>query len=107
MMSSHNPPLIRISRLDNVLVAVRPLEPGTLLEVDGATIPLEVRVGLGHKIASRDISAGEKIIKYGVPIGSATTAIRAGETVHLHNMKSDYLPTHSRGRGTCETHAQH
>lgn len=79
------------------MVAVRTLEAGTLLEIDGKTISLGVAVGLGHKLAARDIEPGEKIIKYGVPIGSATTAIRTGETVHLHNMKSDYLPTYLRG----------
>lgn len=56
-------------------------------------------LGLGHKIASRDIAAGEKIVKYGAPIGSATTAIPAGEHVHLHNMKSDYLPTFTLEEG--------
>jgi len=30
-----------------------------------------------------------------VPIGSATRAIKAGEHVHLHNMKSDYIPTYT------------
>jgi hypothetical protein len=45
-------------------------------------------------VAARDISAGEKIFKYGAPIGSATRDICAGSTVHVHNMKSDYLPTY-------------
>jgi altronate dehydratase len=56
-------------------------------------------VPLGHKVAARDIAAGEKIIKYGAPIGSATCAIRAGEHVHTHNLRSDYLPTFARGEG--------
>jgi hypothetical protein len=52
-------------------------------------------VKLGDKVAARDLAAGEIIRKYGVPIGSATRAIEAGEHVHLHNMKSDYLPTYT------------
>ncbi|WP_316791162.1 UxaA family hydrolase [Pedobacter frigoris] len=51
--------------------------------------------GIGHKIADCLIREGEKIIKYGVPIGSATTTIEIGEHVHLHNMKSDYIPTYT------------
>lgn len=98
-MNPETPPLLRISPDDNVLVAVRTLEPGTMLEIDGRAIPLAVRVGLGHKLAARDIPPGGKIIKYGVPVGSATTAIPAGGHVHLHNMKSDYLPTCLRGKG--------
>ena len=97
-MIPETPNLLRISPADNVMVAVRNLEPGTFLEINGRMIPLEARVGLGHKLAARDIAPGEKIIKYGVPVGSATTAIPAGGHVHVHNMKSDYLPTCLRGK---------
>ena len=44
----------------------------------------------GHKIALLGIARGEKIIKYGVPIGCATKDIPAGTWVHLHNMRSLY-----------------
>ena len=44
----------------------------------------------GHdKIALSDIAAGEKVIKYGFPIGVAAQNIRAGEWVHTHNLVSD------------------
>jgi hypothetical protein len=97
-MNPQFPTLLRISPEDNVLVAVRILEPGTPLDIEGGTVVLGVRVGLGQKLAARDIAPGEKIIKYGVPIGSATMAIPAGGHIHLHNMKSDYLPTYLRGK---------
>ena len=42
----------------------------------------------GHKIASRDIRDGEKVIKYGHPIGFATRDIKKGEWVHTHNLRS-------------------
>ncbi|MBQ4639868.1 MAG: altronate dehydratase [Clostridia bacterium] len=42
----------------------------------------------GHKIALTDIPKGEKIIKYGNPIGRAACDIRAGEWVHSHNLKT-------------------
>lgn len=42
----------------------------------------------GHKYALRDISAGEKVIKYGYPIGRATEDIKEGEHVHSHNVKT-------------------
>lgn len=49
-----------------------------------------VRVCLenGHKYAVRKISAGEKVIKYGFPIGVAKTDIEEGEHVHSHNLKT-------------------
>lgn len=46
-----------------------------------------------HKLARRDIAAGEAILKYGLSIGAASTAIRRGEHVHTHNIESN------RGRG--------
>ncbi len=42
----------------------------------------------GHKYAERDIAKGEKIIKYGFPIGYATEDIKKGDHVHSHNMKT-------------------
>lgn len=87
--------LLRLSQADNVLVATGPVGPG-LARVNGCDdITLLQSVTLGHKVAARDIAAGEKILKYGVPIGSATVDIAAGAHVHVHNMKSDYTPTHA------------
>lgn len=49
-----------------------------------------VKVSLddGHKYALKDIKAGEKIIKYGFPIGLAYKDIKQGELVHSHNLKT-------------------
>ncbi|MBQ6137799.1 MAG: altronate dehydratase [Kiritimatiellae bacterium] len=43
----------------------------------------------GHKYALRDIAEGENVVKYGMPIGHATCAIRKGEHVHVHNVKTN------------------
>lgn len=87
--------LIRLSDTDNVLVATGPIASGRVAINGGGTIAVLDSVTLGHKVAARDISKGEKILKYGVPIGSATCDIAAGRHVHVHNMQSDYTPTHS------------
>ncbi len=42
----------------------------------------------GHKYAVKDIALGEKVIKYGCPIGVATADIKEGEHVHSHNLKT-------------------
>ena len=47
-----------------------------------------VNLATGHKIALCDIPNGSEIIKYGYPIGVATADIKAGESVHSHNMKT-------------------
>lgn len=50
---------------------------------------VEVNLKDGHKYALCDIKAGENIIKYGNPIGHATTDIKKGEHVHSHNVKTN------------------
>ena len=70
-------------------------EPGPARASDGRVIDILEAVTLGQKVARSNILAGEKIIKYGVPIGSATSDIQIGEHVHVHNMKSDYTPTYA------------
>jgi altronate dehydratase len=42
-------------------------------------------IPFGHKVARQEIAKGDSVIKYGVTIGKATTTIRAGEHVHVHN----------------------
>ena len=88
--------LLRLHSADNVLTVISTLEAGENICVGDATVAVAARVPIGHKVAARAIAAGERILKYGAPIGSATCAISAGEHVHTHNVKSDYLPTFSR-----------
>ncbi len=63
--------------------------------IDGVNRPAPRDLPLGHKLARRAIAAGEKVVKYGAPIGSATAPIAAGEHVHIHNLASDYTPTYT------------
>src|SRR5678816_592389 len=90
---ANDPRLLRLHPADNVLTALAPLAVGEQLIVDGAETTIANAISLGHKLAARPIAAGEKVIKYGAPIGSATRDIARGEHVHTHNLKSDYLPT--------------
>ncbi len=94
--SDTRPALLRLAPGDNVLVAVRTLEAGAKVEIDGVRCAIGSAINFGHKVAASGIRAGEKIVKCRFPIGSATCDIAAGEHVHLHNMKSDYLPTFVR-----------
>ena len=68
-------------------------------EKDNVCVNLET----GHKIAERNIVKGEDVVKYGFPIGVATSDIKKGEQVHTNNMKTklegvlkyDYAPDFS------------
>lgn len=88
-----------------MLTVIRTLEAGERLAIEGVETLVLSRLALGHKVAARAITAGEKIIKYGAPIGSATRDIVPGEHVHTHNLRSDYLQTFARGEGAHYEHA--
>ena len=81
---------------DNVLVCCRQAGAGEIITIDKEKIVLMQAMELGHKAARQTLSKGDKIMKYGVPIGSALHDINPGEHVHLHNMRSDYIPPHTR-----------
>jgi len=84
---------------DSIAVATAELAAGSRLDVAGRTIVLRSSVDVGHKFAVRSIRSGERVVKYGAPIGVATRDIEAGDYVHTHNMTSDYLPTFTLEEG--------
>ncbi|WP_129777896.1 UxaA family hydrolase [Peristeroidobacter soli] len=90
-------PVLLLHPTDNVLVCCRAVRAGERFDIspDEALHVLQ-DTELGHKLARRALAAGEKVIKYGAPIGSMTAAVQAGGWIHLHNMKSDYIGAHTR-----------
>ena len=45
-------------------------------------------IPLGHKIALCDLTLENSVLKYGHNIGKVVTDIKAGEHVHIHNLKT-------------------
>lgn len=86
-------PVIQITERDNVATALEPLDVGTQVRVGEATMTVVEAIPRGHKIAVRAIHAGEAVVKYGSPIGTAAADIGPGAHVHTHNVAS------TRGRG--------
>lgn len=90
---------LKVSDLDNVAtVFAEGIVPGAEIEVRDKQGRLQMFKALdpipyGHKIAVKEIEAGEQIIKYGEEIGVATMHIATGGHVHVHNLDS------MRGRG--------
>ena len=78
--------MLQLHVADNVAIAL----------VDG----LAEGVAIGHKLALRRIAAGEAIIKYGQPIGTATVAIEKGTHVHVHNVSVELGDRHGNASGT-------
>jgi (2R)-sulfolactate sulfo-lyase subunit alpha len=79
---------------DNVGVAVVDLEPGTecvgrnLADNSSLKTRSEQAIPLGHKLALKDFAIGDTAIKYGCEIGRIVQAVKAGQHVHTHNLKT-------------------
>jgi len=89
---------------DNVLVLSAPVRAGDPLTIDGQVVIASADVTVGHKLARHALAVGDKVLKYGAPIGSMIAPAAAGEHVHLHNMKSDYIASHTRQATGAEGH---
>ncbi len=97
---NRGPALLLLDSRDTVLVCVAPIRAGEIMTIDGVQVRSRAAVEVGHKVARRPLAPGEKVVKYGAPIGSITAATLCGELVHLDNMKSDYIAAHSRDAGS-------
>jgi len=78
---------------DNVATLLADAAPGCRIELRGeagGVLPVNERVALGHKVAIAAIETGAQVVKFGIPIGSATAPIAPGDWVHLHNCASGF-----------------
>lgn len=85
------PRCFQIQINDNVATTIGDMVGGPVEVIgagDGEVLALE-KISRGHKIALRDIAAGEAVIKFGVRIGHATQPVKRGAWIHLHNLASD------------------
>ena len=84
----------KITVRDNVVTAVADFAAGEVatvkFETSEETYRCNHKIPFGHKIAILDIHTGDKVIKYGEAIGSASQEIKMGDWVHTHNVKDDY-----------------
>ncbi len=96
--------VLQIHPDDNVGVAVRPLLSGTSVRCGSASFVLSQALPLGAKIALRPLRRGDKVVKFGEPIGSMTEDVEVGDYIHTHNLESDYLHTYAEGELVGRSH---
>jgi altronate hydrolase len=75
-------PFIRLHPQDDVLIARSQLVSGAAAE----NVIVKGLIPPGHKLAARDIAAGQPVRRYNQIIGFASRPIAAGEHVHTHNL---------------------
>jgi len=81
--------IIQLNENDNVVVALKDLQAGQTINVQGNEIELKETIKRGHKLAIEDIAINENVVKYGYPIGHAIKEVAVGEHVHTHNTKTN------------------
>ncbi len=83
---------IRLDPSDNVATVLRAVARGETIHVgsggEATTLEAVENIPLCHKIALVALSPGDRVRKYGETIGEATSAIRPGAHVHVHNLRS-------------------
>jgi (2R)-sulfolactate sulfo-lyase subunit alpha len=89
------PQLLVHDQKDNVgVVVVEGLKTGTdmlcVVTADNSSFHLTSTddVPIGHKVALKDLKAGDTAVKYGEDIGKMVADVRKGGHVHVHNLKT-------------------
>ena len=77
------PLAIRLHENDNVVTAKSNIDAG--IDIIEENINTNQKIPVGHKIATKNIAEGDKIIKYDNIIGIANENIKIGDHVHVHN----------------------
>jgi altronate hydrolase len=80
-------PFLKIHPDDNVLVALKDLACGTSIAIDSEEILLKQDVAAKHKFFTRDMSAGDAVIMYGVLVGTVEENISRGSLMTTSNTK--------------------
>ena len=79
---------IKINENDNVAVALEVLPANITIYVDDTEVTTTMEIPVGHKFALVDMAEGESVVKYGFCIGNATSAVKKGDGIHIHNLKT-------------------
>ncbi len=84
---SNQEKVLQVHPKDNVLVALMNLAKGEIISFQGKEYLLQEDVGAKHKFFMEDLPPGGEIIMYGVLVGKAQTALKAGSRMSTENTK--------------------
>ena len=85
---------IRLHANDDVVISTQQLMPGNRVEAENLAI--HDLIPPGHKVATRDIKAGEAVRRYNQIIGFAKADIGIGKHVHSQNLAvAEFAREHS------------
>jgi len=84
--------VLKIHPNDNVVVALTDLKKGAAIEFDNQTYVLQDDIDAKHKFFINDLQQGDKVIMYGVLVGTAQTTIPRGGWMSTANIKHAVEP---------------
>ena len=79
--------ILQVNPKDNVLVALVDLAKGETVSYNGVDYILQEDVAAKHKFFMQDLNPGDGMIMYGVLVGKAQTALKAGSRMSTENTK--------------------
>ena len=71
--------ILRIDPKDNLIVALRDLAQGDIIENEGQRIQLVTDVPAKHKFTREPVPVGGIVTLYGVPVGKAVAPLQSGQ----------------------------
>ena len=84
--------VLKIHKDDNVLVALTNLVKGATIEFENETYILQDNIDAKHKFFTKDMQPGDKVIMYGVLVGTAQSFIPRGGWMSTANVKHAVEP---------------
>lgn len=87
MMEKERLSYLQIHPKDNLLVALRDLPAGFVVEFNGATITLINDVAAKHKFTISRMGKDTEVLMYGVLVGRMNQAVEAGELITTSNLR--------------------
>ncbi|MGA8727398.1 MAG: altronate dehydratase family protein [Terracidiphilus sp.] len=79
--------VLQLDSRDNVLVALTPLEIGTVVRVGSASCTVTQAIPPKHKLALVDFKPGDLVLMYGMVVGEATEPIASGGLLSTRNIR--------------------
>lgn len=81
--------LIKVNTSDNVAVALVNLKAGDIIPFEGQVVKILSNVKSKHKIALDKFNPGDRILMYGVLVGTANAVIEKGDLLTIKNVKHE------------------
>ena len=78
--------VIKVNPLDNVLVALQPLQKGQAIVFENSTYLMQEDIAPKHKFYMHDMPEGGEVIMYGVLVGKVTKTVSVGTLMSTQNL---------------------